>query len=213
MSNGLLALCAFSPILLAAILLIGLRWPARRAMPVVFLLTAGIALFVWDMSFNRVLASTLQGLVITAGVLWIIFGAILLLNALKHSGGITAIRAGFATISPDRRIQAIINQARTLMTGVNLDDRYDEWVGSRPVTPDGLPLVGATRAPGVYVAGGHGMWGVVLGPATGKLLAERIVQKLLLIADDFAELIHHLHHLLALLALHAGHLARLQLLE
>lgn len=108
MSNGLLALCAFSPILLAAILLIGLRWPARRAMPVVFLLTAGIALFVWDMSFNRVLASTLQGLVITAGVLWIIFGAILLLNALKHSGGITAIRAGFATISPDRRVQAII---------------------------------------------------------------------------------------------------------
>ncbi|HTO20124.1 MAG TPA: L-lactate permease [Pseudomonas sp.] len=108
MSNGLLALCAFSPILLAAILLIGLRWPARRAMPLVFLLTAGIALFVWDMSFNRVLASTLQGLVITAGVLWIIFGAILLLNTLKHSGGITAIRAGFATISPDRRIQAII---------------------------------------------------------------------------------------------------------
>ncbi|MCK7515239.1 MAG: L-lactate permease [Desulfobacterales bacterium] len=41
-------------------------------------------------------------------MLWIIFGAILLLNTLKHSGGITAIRAGFATISPDRRIQAII---------------------------------------------------------------------------------------------------------
>ncbi|WAG78346.1 L-lactate permease [Metapseudomonas furukawaii] len=108
MSNGLLAFLAFSPILLAAILLIGLRWPARRAMPLVYLLTAGIALFVWDMSLNRVLASTLQGLVITGGVLWIIFGAILLLNTLKHSGGITAIRAGFATISPDRRIQAII---------------------------------------------------------------------------------------------------------
>lgn len=108
MSNGLLAFFAFSPILLAAILLIGLRWPAKRAMPLVYLLTAGIALYVWDMSFNRVLASTVQGLVITAGVLWIIFGAILLLNTLKHSGGITAIRAGFTTISPDRRIQAII---------------------------------------------------------------------------------------------------------
>lgn len=108
MSSGLLALLAFSPILLAAILLIGLRWPAKRAMPLVYLLTAGIALTVWDMSFNRVLASTLQGLVITGGVLWIIFGAILLLNTLKHSGGITAIRAGFATVSPDRRIQAII---------------------------------------------------------------------------------------------------------
>ena len=108
MPSGLLALLAFSPILLAAILLIGLRWPAKRAMPLVYLLTAGIGLYVWDMSLNRVLASTVQGLVITAGVLWIIFGAILLLNTLKHSGGITAIRAGFATISPDRRIQAII---------------------------------------------------------------------------------------------------------
>ncbi|WP_439860886.1 L-lactate permease [Pseudomonas sp. MBLB4136] len=108
MSSGLLALLAFSPILLAAILLIGLRWPAKRAMPLVYLLTAGIALYAWDMSLNRVLASTVQGLVITAGVLWIIFGAILLLNTLKHSGGITKIRAGFATISPDRRIQAII---------------------------------------------------------------------------------------------------------
>ena len=89
-------------------MLIGLRWPASRAMPLVYLFTAAIGLFVWDMSFNRIIASTLQGLVITLGLLWIIFGAILLLNTLKHSGGITAIRAGFTTISPDRRIQAII---------------------------------------------------------------------------------------------------------
>lgn len=108
MQAGSLAFLAFSPILLAAILLVGLRWPAKRAMPVVYLLTAGIALFAWDMSFNRVLASTLQGLIITVGVLWIIFGAILLLNTLKYSGGIATIRRGFATISPDRRIQAII---------------------------------------------------------------------------------------------------------
>ncbi|CAM3253543.1 L-lactate transport [Ectopseudomonas mendocina] len=108
MSNGILALLAFSPILLAAILLIGLRWPAKHAMPLVYLLTAVVGLFAWDMTLNRVLASTLQGLLITLGLLWIIFGAILLLNTLKHSGGITAIRAGFTTISPDRRIQAII---------------------------------------------------------------------------------------------------------
>ncbi|CAM5311058.1 MULTISPECIES: L-lactate permease [unclassified Thauera] len=108
MQSGTLALLAFSPILLAAILLVGLRWPARRAMPVVYVLTAGIGLFVWEMSFNRILASTLQGLIITIGVLWIIFGAILLLNTLKYSGAISTIRSGFATISPDRRIQAII---------------------------------------------------------------------------------------------------------
>ena len=108
MSSGLLALLAFTPILLAGILLLGLRWPARRAMPLVFLVTALIAYTGWDMSFNRILASSLQGLVITLGLLWIIFGAILLLNTLKHSGAITAIRAGFTNISPDRRVQAII---------------------------------------------------------------------------------------------------------
>lgn len=108
MSMGLFAFLAFVPILLAGILLIGLRWPARRAMPLVYLASVGIALFAWDMSFNRVLASSLQGLIITLGLLWIIFGAILLLNTLKYSGAIMVIRAGFTTISPDRRIQAII---------------------------------------------------------------------------------------------------------
>ncbi|MEH6689251.1 MAG: L-lactate permease [Halopseudomonas sabulinigri] len=108
MSSGFLALLAFTPILLASILLVGLRWPARRAMPLVYLVSALIALYGWDMSFNRVMASTLQGLVVTLGLLWIIFGAILLLNTLKHSGGIAVIRAGFTTISPDPRIQAII---------------------------------------------------------------------------------------------------------
>ncbi|GAB3705033.1 D-amino acid dehydrogenase [Corynebacterium nasicanis] len=73
-----------------------------------------------------------------------------------------------------RRIEAIVNQARKVMTGVDLDERRDEWVGSRPVTPDGRPLVGRTRTENVYVAGGHGMWGVVLGPATGKFLAQLI---------------------------------------
>jgi len=108
MSQTLLSLLAFAPLLLAGILLVGLNWPARRAMPIVFIATALIGLFAWEMSFNRVLASTLQGLMLTVAILWIIFGAILLLNTLKHSGAITAIRGGFSTISPDRRIQVII---------------------------------------------------------------------------------------------------------
>jgi len=108
MSMGLQAFLAFLPILLSALLLVGLNWPAKKAMPLVFIVTALIALFAWDMSLNRVLSSTVQGVLITLSVLWIIFGAILLLNTLKHSGGILAIREGFANISPDRRIQALI---------------------------------------------------------------------------------------------------------
>ncbi|HEX8780089.1 MAG TPA: FAD-dependent oxidoreductase, partial [Nocardioides sp.] len=74
-----------------------------------------------------------------------------------------------------RRIEAIVNAARPLLRGAELGSRRDEWVGARPCTPDGLPLVGPTRSDRVFVAGGHGMWGITLGPATGRLLAERIV--------------------------------------
>lgn len=108
MSQTLLSLLAFLPLVLAAVLLVGFNWPARRAMPVVFVVTVAIALTAWEMTFNRVLASTLQGLILTGAILWIIFGAILLLNTLKHSGAITAIRAGFSNVSTDRRIQVII---------------------------------------------------------------------------------------------------------
>ncbi|MES1925883.1 L-lactate permease [Salinisphaera sp. T31B1] len=108
MSSIFMSILAFIPLVLAGVMLIGFRMQARTAMPVVFIVTALIALLAWDMTFTRVLASTFQGLLLTIAILWIIFGAILLLNTLKHSGGIAAIRAGFSGISPDRRIQAII---------------------------------------------------------------------------------------------------------
>ncbi|MEZ9056640.1 L-lactate permease [Vibrio pelagius] len=108
MNETLLALLAFSPIVVAAILLVGLNWPAKKAMPVAFSLTVLIALFGWDMSSTRVLASVFQGFGITVSVLWIVFGAIFLLNTLKHTGAITTIRNGFTDISADRRVQAII---------------------------------------------------------------------------------------------------------
>lgn len=74
-----------------------------------------------------------------------------------------------------RRISAIVESTRPLLRGVDLDSRSDEWVGSRPVTADGLPLIGASTSPRVFVAGGHGMWGITLGPVTGRLLAEQVV--------------------------------------
>jgi len=81
--------------------------------------------------------------------------------------------------SPDapldrRRVQAIVDATRPMLSGIDWAARQEEWVGSRPCTPDGLPLVGVTRCPRVYAAGGHGMWGVALGPVTGRLLADAI---------------------------------------
>jgi D-amino-acid dehydrogenase len=87
--------------------------------------------------------------------------------------GMMEFRDPDAALDP-RRIDAIVNATRPLLNGIDLADRRDEWVGSRPCTADGLPLIGATDAPHVYIAGGHGMWGIALGPLTGKLLAHRI---------------------------------------
>lgn len=87
--------------------------------------------------------------------------------------GMMEFRRPDAALDP-RRVRAIVEAARPMLRGVGLDDRRDEWVGSRPCTRDGLPLIGATRSPRVFVGGGHGMWGVTLGPATGRLLADAI---------------------------------------
>ena len=108
MGLGFQAFFAVLPIIFAGILLVGLRISAKKAMPLVYISTVAVAFVVWEMSFNRVIASTVEGILITISVLWIIFGAILLLNTLKHSGAIVVIRQGFNNISPDRRIQAII---------------------------------------------------------------------------------------------------------
>lgn len=87
--------------------------------------------------------------------------------------GMMEFRDADAPLDP-RRIKAMVNAARTLLNGVDLDGREDEWVGARPCTADGLPLVGASRDPRIFIAGGHGMWGITLGPVTGRLLAQQI---------------------------------------
>jgi len=96
------------PILVVATLLVGFRIPARTSMPIGFLLTAAVAFFAWDFSFTSILASSIQGLFITFDILYIIFGAILLLTLLNYSGAIRVIRQGFSGISLDRRVQVVI---------------------------------------------------------------------------------------------------------
>jgi D-amino-acid dehydrogenase len=62
-----------------------------------------------------------------------------------------------------------------LLNGLDWAGRTQDWVGARPLSTDGVPLVGRTATRGVYVAGGHGMWGITLGPVTARLLADSIV--------------------------------------
>lgn len=104
----LTTLTALTPILAIFILLVLLRLPASKAMPLSLFITAILALLVWRVPFLHIAASVLEGLIISLSILWILFGAILLLNTLTVAGAMERIRAMFFSISPDRRVQAII---------------------------------------------------------------------------------------------------------
>ncbi len=101
-------LIALVPILTVFLLLIGARWPANRAMPVAYGVTVVIALLVWQVPINWVAGATVQGGVIALEILYIVFGAILLLNTLQASGAIPAIRQSLTSITGDRRLQGMM---------------------------------------------------------------------------------------------------------
>ncbi|MCS6826490.1 MAG: L-lactate permease [Caldilinea sp.] len=106
--NAATLLTALTPILSVFLFLVLFRFPAVRAMPISLALTAALAIFFWRVPGVQVLAAALEGLILAASILWIVFGAILLLNTLRESGAIDAIRNGFLYISADRRVQLII---------------------------------------------------------------------------------------------------------
>ncbi|MBP86050.1 MAG: lactate permease [Planctomycetaceae bacterium] len=108
MNPTLLALLAFLPILVVGLFLVVLRWPASKAMPMSYVTVVVLAFLVWKVSAVQIAAASIHGLIVAASLLYIIFGAILLLNTLRESGALSVIRRGFTEVSPDRRIQVII---------------------------------------------------------------------------------------------------------
>jgi lactate permease len=108
MTLGVQALLALLPIALGGTLLVGFRVAAKHAMPAAYVSAVVVALTAWQMTPSRVLAASVQGLFLTFDLLFIIFGAILLLHTLERSGGVAAIRRSFNGISDDRRVQVVI---------------------------------------------------------------------------------------------------------
>lgn len=108
MGQGLLFTLALLPVAIVFVLLVIMRLSAKLAMLVAYLATVAIALTVWGQSAATVAGATVNGLVTALTLLFIIFGAILVLQTVHESGAIRAIRQGFTDLSPDRRIQAII---------------------------------------------------------------------------------------------------------
>ena len=104
----MLIIVAACPILLCVILMTAAGWPAKRAMPLSWLLTAVAAAFLWKMDLLHILSRTLGGFLSALEILLIIFGAILLMNVLRRSGAMASIDRMFSHITADARLQCVL---------------------------------------------------------------------------------------------------------
>ncbi len=91
-------------------------------------------------------------------------------GALRVSG--TMELSGVNTSFDPRRLEAIRRGAGRCLGDWSRGSRETTWVGMRPMLPDGLPAIG--RAPqfdNLFLATGHAMLGITLGPATAAAIA------------------------------------------
>ncbi|WP_318569384.1 L-lactate permease [Salinigranum marinum] len=102
------ALVALLPLATIAFLMVGRYWPATRAMPVAWLVAVGAGVVGWGMSARWIAAASIVGFITAANILYIVFGAILLLYTLKRTGAFDVINQGFASVSEDRRVQVVL---------------------------------------------------------------------------------------------------------
>jgi D-amino-acid dehydrogenase len=87
--------------------------------------------------------------------------------------GSTMEFAGYDTCLNADRLRLLRESADLYLREPSSGTTLEEWWGWRPMTPDGLPLIGRLPAfDNVFLAAGHGMLGVSMAPATGKLIAE-----------------------------------------
>ena len=99
---------ALAPLVVVAVLLVGLLWSAARSMPVAWLVAAAVGFAIWEMPLEWIAAASISGVMTAIEILWIVFGALVLLYTLMRSGAVDTINDGFASISTDRRVQVVL---------------------------------------------------------------------------------------------------------
>ena len=91
--------------------------------------------------------------------------------------GGTAELAGYTLKLHEARRQTLEHVVTDLFPRGGDVSRAEFWCGLRPMTPDGTPVVGATRLPNLYLATGHGTLGWTMAAGTGRVIADVISGK------------------------------------
>jgi D-amino-acid dehydrogenase len=100
--------------------------------------------------------------------------AITPMNGHMRYGGTMEIGATNNKINLNR-VEGIVESISKYFPEIKLDvpEKKDIWYGFRPCSPDGLPYIGrSSKINNLFIAGGHSMMGLSLGPATGKIIAD-----------------------------------------
>ncbi len=100
-------IAALMPVLSVAILLVVLRMPASRAMPIALVITIVLAMLAWGVPAVQISASVIEGLIIAASVVLIVLGALAFLGVMRESGALALIRLDVLKVTPDSRIQML----------------------------------------------------------------------------------------------------------
>jgi D-amino-acid dehydrogenase len=101
-------------------------------------------------------------------------------------GGMAEL-AGFDLRLDPRRRATLEKVTSDLFAGGGDLARAAFWTGLRPMTPDGTPIVGATRYPNLFVSTGHGTLGWTMACGSGQLLADLMTGRRPVIrADDLS---------------------------
>ena len=84
----------------------------------------------------------------------------------------TAEMSGYDLSLDPRRWRLLVRHARDLFPLAGDFDQAEPWTGLRPATPDSVPLIGATRLPGLWLNTGHGTLGWTMACGSARLLAD-----------------------------------------
>jgi glycine oxidase len=89
--------------------------------------------------------------------------------------GSTLEDAGFVKQVTPQGVRQILDAALELAPALADAKIVEEWSGLRPGTPDHLPIIGPTDIAGLWLATGHYRNGILLAPATAKIMRDWII--------------------------------------
>ena len=89
--------------------------------------------------------------------------------------GSTLEDAGFVKQVTPQGVRQILDAALELAPALADAKIVEDWSGLRPGTPDHLPIIGPTDVAGLWLATGHYRNGILLAPATAKIMRDWIV--------------------------------------